>query len=537
MNAMRWNPVLLLFLAACTSHPTQAGVDSGLSPPEEELSDPDAGPFDAASPDATSVDGSVAKPPDLPAPLAVDCTHRGSGRSYDVGDGRAYASVGAVPWHALGPGDTVRIHYRAEPYREAILLSNRGTEAQPIRLCGVPGPQGQLPVLDGDNATASENLHYISWRPIQDLGLILIGNDAQDRYGDRPGHIVIEGLVLRGAHEHTQHRTTGGELSPWDDGASAVYVANGDHITVRGCVLTDCGSGMFVLSKSEGVEGTLSRDILVEGNAVYGNGAIGQDRKHNMYLQALGTTVQFNRFGRLRDGAIGGNLKDRSAGTVVRYNWFEGGARMLDLVDAQEHIADAIRDPRYRETFVYGNVFVNRGQDGGNPIHYGGDTQGFEQNFRKGTLYFYHNTMLLEATQQERYYSTMLDVPTVDETVDFRNNVVWVRGTTQLRLLRHSGILNLGTNWISTGWVDAGAMFDGAVNGRENLVGGTDPGLDPMTQRPLSGSPLLDRAEPLAARAEADFPVTLEYAAQNGQARAILGLGVDLGAFEEGSAK
>lgn len=47
-----------------------------------------------------------------------DCTHTGAGTLFEVGPGQAYASIGAVPWEALNAGDTVRIHWRATPYRE-----------------------------------------------------------------------------------------------------------------------------------------------------------------------------------------------------------------------------------------------------------------------------------------------------------------------------------------------------------------------------------------------------------------------------------
>jgi hypothetical protein len=52
--------------------------------------------------------------------------------TYEVGPGQLYATIGAVPWGNLGPGDSVRIHYQAQPYRQKILLSNSGA-AGPTR--------------------------------------------------------------------------------------------------------------------------------------------------------------------------------------------------------------------------------------------------------------------------------------------------------------------------------------------------------------------------------------------------------------------
>src|SRR5205085_1483145 len=90
---------------------------------------------------------------------------------YEVGDGKRFASLGAVPWTRLSPGDSVRVHWRPEPYREKILLSCRGAKGHPIRLVGIPGPQGQLPVLDGRNATTSRQFEF-PYAGTQDRGLV-----------------------------------------------------------------------------------------------------------------------------------------------------------------------------------------------------------------------------------------------------------------------------------------------------------------------------------------------------------------------------
>ena len=69
----------------------------------------------------------------------------------------------------------------------------------------------------------------------------------------------------------------------------------------------------------------------------------------------------------------GNNLKDRSAGLDVRYNWIEHSNRQLDLVHAEDS-ALVRADPRYRATHVYGNVIVEHPNSGNNDIcFYGGD--------------------------------------------------------------------------------------------------------------------------------------------------------------------
>ena len=43
---------------------------------------------------------------------------------YHIGPGQPLATIGAVPWYNLQPGDTVYIHYRAAPYKEKFLISS-----------------------------------------------------------------------------------------------------------------------------------------------------------------------------------------------------------------------------------------------------------------------------------------------------------------------------------------------------------------------------------------------------------------------------
>jgi len=463
-------------------------------------------------------------------PMAINCTP-GSSHTYDVGPGKTYATIGAVPWYALGSGDTVRIFWQATPYHEQILISGTGTAEAPIRVCGVAGPNGELPVLSGENAIAGPNLNFTSYLPNQEQAIIAIERGDGQSYYYKPAYITIEGLAVSGANQYNQHTRTDGTIVPWGDSASSIAVVGGDNITVRGCTLSDSGMGFFTLSKDE-VEATLVRNVLLEGNNIFGNGTVGSWLEHNVYTQTLGVTVQFNRFGRLRDGSLGGNLKDRSAGTVVRYNYIEGTARLIDLVDAQEHIQHALADPRYRETFVYGNILISGPNDAERLVHYGGDTEGFEQNFRKGTLYFYNNTVIMSANKEDFWYTIVVDASTNDEHVDMRNNAFVVKGTTQLLMLSRTGQLNLGVNWITAGYANSRPDFTGTVTGGGGVIVGTDPILD-VNLRPLAGSPLIDKASALAPAAAISNPILNEYDDQaKGKVRNITGSALDIGAFE-----
>ena len=81
------------------------------------------------------------------------CVPSGRGTDYRVGTGQPYTSLDAVPWESLRAGDTVRVFHRDTPYRSKFLIAGQGTADAPIRVCGVRGPNGERPVIDGSGAT------------------------------------------------------------------------------------------------------------------------------------------------------------------------------------------------------------------------------------------------------------------------------------------------------------------------------------------------------------------------------------------------
>jgi len=199
-------------------------------------------------------------------------------------------------------------------------------------------------------------------------------------------------------------------------------VQSGDNIVIRGNELENCGNGIFTMSQGYN-EAHITRDLLIEGNYLHDNGQVGSYREHGLYIQAIGVVYQFNRFGPNAPGALGVSLKERAAGSVIRYNWFDSGnSRMLDIVEVEDAASwyivdeylkelgcndvdncpniDAGRlekvkeaDAAYRKTYVYGNFFRHFGSEteAGNILHYGSDND--PELSHNGTLYFYHNTV------------------------------------------------------------------------------------------------------------------------------------------------
>lgn len=461
--------------------------------------------------------------------LPVDCSHQGSGRDIQVGNPLAQsgngilqvAHLGDVDWNNLQAGDTVRIFWREQPYREKILIRGQGTAQQPIRVCGVPGPNGELPHISGDNATTRADLAFgdVADNWMEDLGVVTLYNNS---YGQRPEHVIVEGLKITDTYggnartgEELSYQTSaasGSATRPYRYGAACLRVQHGDHITVRGNEIARCGNGLFMVSNVP--ENRMLRNVLIEGNHLHDNGSPDREGIHQAYLQGVNFTLQYNHFGELRHGAdgsraAGNNLKMRVAGDIVRYNLFENGTRMLDLIEVEDH-ADMILPWRYEAfrtgpnaanlsperlaamdaqqaldwaaygaTYVYGNVLHNFGpRAGANLIHYGFDMT--QSDRRRGHLYFYDNTVIHRTDQASRgtvrlldqgpYWGDSGEYPAILDhtyegyaTLHAVNNLIVQRpysaGSTAsgFEFTRYlADKLDLGANWISNGWNSVG---------------------------------------------------------------------------------
>src|SRR5215510_3931350 len=207
---------------------------------------------------------------------------------YDVGPGQGYASIGAVPIATLQPGDTVRIHYRATPYKEKWVICRQGTAALPITFTGVAGPNGELPVIEGISAVTAPGLNYWS----ENRGVVKIGG-ANTPPDTMPKYIVIENLEIRGARSsHTFTDDTGATVA-YAANASTIYVEKCENCTIRNNILHDAGNALFVASSDAAV----SRNIVIEGNYIYDGGNAGSIYEHNVYTAALGIRFEGNFLG------------------------------------------------------------------------------------------------------------------------------------------------------------------------------------------------------------------------------------------------
>lgn len=410
----------------------------------------------------------------------VDCTvdPNSTGSVYDVGPNHLYKTIAAVPWTTLAPGSTVRIHnddltgLNPTTYNEYFNIFTQGTQANPIRVVGCPDAEGNLPVIDGTNATSNT---------MPNQGLVgFYGVEVYDKnwsyYGQpntSPAWISIEGLKIENFND-TQDYTlpTGGAPRNWGfpmgggtTGAPSAFVSgirlqNGDDINVVGNDVTANGLGIF--TESEAPESDMTRWILIEGNNFHANlkaqNAAQTGGIHTLYLQSFGQVVQGNYAGAADPVGEGGDFKDRGDYSFVRYNTFAGGAdntsRTVDIVDQQDAnpymnipayiTAAASTDDAplnfvaawataWHNYYFYGNVVTSRAYG---PIHFNADHDVPDGVGRVGTLWYWANTGYL-ATQggYDNYWfdgenpnlfsSTASEFPQIQSF----NNIIWMSGS------------------------------------------------------------------------------------------------------------
>jgi hypothetical protein len=407
------------------------------------------------------------------------------GTDYHVGQGQAYTTVGAVPWYALVAGDTVYIH--PGTYHEKFLVSTRGTAQNPIRVLGVLDGNGNRPVIDGQNATTSTNNHHHWQTPdlVQWDGVVFISINSDE--SPLPAYIEIKNLEIRNGYKTNNFTAENGASSAYEGFAAGVYIRSAEHILIENCVIHDNGQAVYNWTGS-GVDwwDGLSKDITLRGNYFYNNGQTSSYTEHQTYTEADGVIIEYNHYGPQRSGAWGSHLKDRSAGTVIRYNYFDSAPSgwVIDLVEP-EGAWDALgASNRYKQAFVYGNVVINDNNHDPNYFHWNEDHQmGVGRaTYAGGKLLFYDNTVLTIANQSDmdsfHYFNETwggYDCPegSLPGIIDIRNNIFAVLPRTagnpvpiQQFAYCDNQNLNFGVNWVSPGWV---SHTSGTVTGTANL--------------------------------------------------------------------
>lgn len=493
------------------------------------------------------------------------CSSRlvGTRNTYDVGTGdysnpgKTYTELTAVPWLSLQAGDVVNIHYRATPYKTRIGLRALGTPTAPVYINGVTDANCNRPAIDGKDAVTATDMATTQFGVSAGLtgtGVITIfrlPTDNRDTY--TPGYITIQNLKISGARMTNTYKDHTGAVRPYWDAASAVYAVRVTHLTMENCEITDNGNGVFTNSKG-GSAADFSSYLVFRRNKFHLNGNAGRSTEHNFYTQAYRVLFEGNDIGQAYGGS---SLKDRSSGTVIRYNRVIASARALDLVETEEEYFQNIQtEPLNDYAWVYGNLIINDFWQplgmSARPIHWGFDNTDFRA--RKNTLFFYGNTYINRSNQSNAYYVGVFQIGANDDyqphpnaAVEASGNIFWNDdGSTEWRFLSNNTngkIRFRGVNYIPTRRHLDDSLVAGTTTRRYDYTGhtaveGYAPGINGTTYAPTTGSPVLNRGilgptfTPTGATA-ANLKVDREFTAPLGtKARTTNTTSSALGAFE-----
>src|SRR5690606_1376766 len=121
-----------------------------------------------------------------------------------------------VPWDKLKAGDTVRIFHSSKPYRGHILVAAKGTADAPVRVCGVKGPNGERPIVSGENAVVRKGLPYVG--DIQESRATVLIDRLPSQYDENafPTHVQIDGLDIRQAAPNYTFTNSKGAVKSYD---------------------------------------------------------------------------------------------------------------------------------------------------------------------------------------------------------------------------------------------------------------------------------------------------------------------------------
>lgn len=495
--------------------------------------------------------------------------------TYQVGPGKTYSTIASVPWYNLQGGDSVLIFWQATPYKEKFLVSTRGSASAWLHVIGVSNSNGDKPVIDGDGATTGSNMHWrTSWQAgatydIESEGVVCVV--ANNDVSVNPAYIEIANLNIKNARATNQYTGGNNVTINYSSFAACIYAKNPQHLIIRDCEIANGENGFFNVTGN--IQGSanwwegLAEDIHLSGNYFHDCGA-SDWFEHTIYIQCDKSVIEKNHFGPMKAGAFGNQIKDRSAGTIIRYNYIEGqmGARFLDLVEDQDATPTLQSKSYYGHDFVYGNLFLQVTGDtnsGSGAIHWDGDHYAGGRATETDTrLYFYNNTWVFRG-DETWYPHTIFSVQdagdncpsgTLTSKIDVRNNIFYsfakTIGSNPIPLAWAScpnTNIDLYNNWTSPGWSlcnwgGSGSCSNGIITGTVNVVSpsNNNPGfvdIDNYDAHLLSNSSAIGIGGSLAAEVTSnalglDLTPMYEYVYHNQvKVRANSGAGCDAGAL------
>jgi len=459
-----------------------------------------------------------------------------TGGDYEVGAGKAYSSLQSTPAAvSLAPGSIIRVWNTdttgttPSTYHEYYQIASTGTPTQPMILCGVPDSLGNLPVIDGSNATSQSGVS--TGVTVAGLGIISVwagGYGQSTPYGywqngsAGPSYVTVTGLhIVHGTPNYNYTPPGGGAPTAYNAFTSCLNIRSGSYIDLGGNHLDTCGQGVF--TNDDGSNGwvTVTQLVTITGSHIQNAGISGLDGEHEAYVQSWYALLQGNLWDQYNPVALGSAIKWRGVEGIFRYNNVASGPlRLFDLVEEQDatsyitfedylglpgdtNCSDstycmgdtagpnilAAYQESFQKDFIYGNELF--GNSTLQQIHYLADS-GSGMNDRNGTLYFFSNT--LDEAQEifdtgsngDGFYGYF------PQRIDARNNILWANHSpyngAQIQMAfgtKSTIIMSATTNLMKAGTFTIQPPIEGAM-WQANTEEGWSSTCDSTCQWPLS---------------------------------------------------
>ena len=333
---------------------------------------------------------------------------------YDVGPGKPYATIGAVP--TLVAGDTLNIH--PGTYNEVKQWTASGTAGSPITIRGIGATR---PLIDANGRSVSGS-----------------GSVPRGVFQIQGSHVVVEHLEFANARNG-------------NNGAGIRITGGATNVTIRDCRIRDNDMGMM----SDTCDA-----VLIDGCDIHHNGTASfSGYSHNLYMGGNSITI---RGCHIHDAVHGQNVKSRAHFNALLCNRIENSQDgEVGLVDAPETAT------AHSHAVMIGNVIISKNRGSGwnsNRFVLFGAESG---NTHQGTLFFLHNTCIAGVTA-----NTFLTISHADADLVARNNV-FVGSSKIAALSAGSSALGSG-NWAATGAIIPAGVTGTVTGAAPGFVSGSD---------------------------------------------------------------
>jgi hypothetical protein len=374
----------------------------------------------------------------------------------------------------------VKVDWQTGLYHDKLDICAGGSPGNPVTVEGVPGPEGELPILEANGAIENPDASYQHADVFGTAGLITVAPSATAQH---ISDVVIKNFELRHATRNSAFTDFTGTLRDYAYSSSGVAIYSADNVTVTGCNIYGNENGIF--AKSQGWDAGDCHYLTISRDKVHGNGLVGSDRCHNTYIEAAYTLYEFDTYGPLATGAEAGtNLADRGVGTVIRYCHLTGGSNVINLIEPDDGAPSLDNLPGFGTEWVYGCVVVNPNGSSCNVIiHFGTDNDG---PTGQSVLWFYDNTVVSynDYVTGGRYYTYVFSGWS-DITINAMNNIFDSVSPTPGDWSGEWALANggsygstvtvfLGVNWAPSGFEQYRPGDSVVVTGWANMLMSTD---------------------------------------------------------------